>query len=385
MGIIISLNNTPTNCGYVTAGGSPGMLRLRTDDGTTQAVELRPAGALAAAIQLSATTVAVGPSDTTVEVRLAGASITLGDGVIEVVSAGSVIVSYTFTSITRAEIQFEGRFQCRLSTDPDGFNHPWGVASSFGLYAVQGPNPAAPYEPPLGRIVRFQDPVALRPLCPAIGVYVRRVRGQLAGGSVVAFDSGDAIIGQPVRLGPSCKFDAQDGAIAPPGFEPISDFQIHIGTAFSGATEPGIYRPAPSGPPPSKAPYADGFFRMDQVGTLTPADFGYPEPNWTARANAVTAQKLVDLTASVATTPRDTAIRNRRIQEHTNNLSGLRFTMRMMERYTGIVDRELAITPGDSTVLRSFEASTAFRFYGEFFDFDSDCQSGTVWGTIGPV
>jgi len=69
-------------------------------------------------------------------------------------------------------VRFRGNFQCRLATDPDAFDDPWGHDSSFGMYAVQGPDPDHPNEPPLDRIIRFSGAVAPRPFCPPIGVRV---------------------------------------------------------------------------------------------------------------------------------------------------------------------------------------------------------------------
>jgi hypothetical protein len=123
---------------------------------------------------------------------------------------------------------------------------------------------------------------------------------------------------------------------------------------------------------------------MDQMSTLKPSDFGYPDTDWTSRSLAVTSKKITDLNSQSAVTPRDIAIRNRRIQEHTNNLSGIRFALRLMERYTGLINQSLSVNPGNSSVLQALQPLPAFRFYCEFFDFDSDCQCGTVWGTIGP-
>ena len=171
-------------------------------------------------------------------------------------------------------IQFEGRYQCRLATDPDGFDNLWGQDSSFGMYSL------SPVEPPLDRIIRFQGALALRPFCAPIGVFVRRIRGSLSGGSIELFTAGDSVIGLPVSLGPNCKFDARDGAFAQPGFEPISDFRLSIANVFQGETDPALPRVDPSAPPPSRAPYADGLFRMDMTSPRKPADLGYPDATW---------------------------------------------------------------------------------------------------------
>lgn len=119
------------------------------------------------------------------------------------------------------------------------------------------------------------------------------------------------------------------------------------------------------------------------MSPLKPSDFGYPDANWTARATTITQRKMALLQAQTATTPKDVAIRARRNLEHTRNVGGLQFALRLMERYTGTVDRNVSIIPGDSTSLQALKALPALRFYAEFFDFDSDCQSGTVWGTLG--
>ncbi|MBL8814340.1 MAG: hypothetical protein JNM43_29500 [Planctomycetaceae bacterium] len=384
MALVATINGL-TSGAFLIARGPAGLLRLRTDDGSSRDVTLRAGGPLAAEIVLSTANVVAGPEDTLVEVSTSIASRFMNDATIELVVAGTVVVTIPFTSVAAPEIQFEGRFQCRLASDPDGFDHPWGVSSSFGLYAVQGPNPSSPYEPSLDRIIRFETAIALRPFCPVIGVSVKRVRGRLSDGTQMSFDVGDLILGVPVQLGPNCKFDAQDGAVAAPGFEPISDFQISVGAMFFGETDPSVARPDPSSPPPSKAPYADGFFRMDQFGSVAPSDLGYPEANWTDRATAITSQKLALLNAQVPTDAKEIAIRDRRILEHSSNLGGISFPLRMMERYSGTIDQNIQITPGDSLVMKAFMASTSFRFYGEFFDFDSDCQCGTVWGTITPI
>ena len=51
-------------------------------------------------------------------------------------------------------IHYGGRFQCRLATDPDPTEELWGIS---------GPTFAGAGEPPLDRLIRLNDPVALRP------------------------------------------------------------------------------------------------------------------------------------------------------------------------------------------------------------------------------
>ena len=82
-----------------------------------------------------------------------------------------------------------------------------------------------------------------------------------------------------------------------------------------------------------------------------PSDFGFSDATWTQHARTVTTQKLAQLTAQVATpsTPAD-RIRQRRIQEHQNNLSGMRVPFRLLQRYIGLIDREITID-GEKTGL----------------------------------
>lgn len=137
-----------------------------------------------------------------------------------------------------------------------------------------------------------------------------------------------------------------------------------------------------SDPPGSTAPYADGLFKLDEVGPWKPGDFGYPEATWAAHATAVTTAKKTALLAQENGTAAQNRIRDRRIQEHNNNISGIRFAMRLIERYSGLIDQAVTITPGDSAMLLYLATFTKIAFRGEFFNFDTDAQSGTVTGTL---
>ncbi|MGH9277408.1 MAG: hypothetical protein ACRD12_04790, partial [Acidimicrobiales bacterium] len=247
-----------------------------------------------------------------------------------------------------------------------------------------GPDPAHPDEPPLDRIVRFQDPVALRPFCAPVGVSVVAVEADV-GGSVVRFGAGDPLLGQPVRLGPDCKFDSRNRTFAPDGFEPISDFRLEVGSVFAGASAPAVARSSPEEPPGSTAPYADGIFQLDVDPTpWSPSDFGYREATWAERSWAVVARKLARLVTQQPADERAARIRERRLKEHAvERLGAIRFPIQLMERYRGLIDRELVIAANPTGVLAYLASLPAVEFFGEFFDFDTDCQTGTVTGTLG--
>jgi hypothetical protein len=200
------------------------------------------------------------------------------------------------------------------------------------------------------------------------------------GESRLRFATGDPLIGQPVQIGPNCKFDGRNRTFAPDGFEPISDFRLEIGSVFGGASAPAAPRNSPDDPPGSTAPYADGIY---PAGPWAPADFGYREATWPEHAWAVLARKLALLVAQQAPDPREARIRARRIREHAvNRLPAIGTPIQLMERYTGLIDRERSVGPNPTGVLAHLAALPAVQFYAEFFDFDTDCQTGTVTGTL---
>ena len=357
-----------------------GSLSLRVTAGADVDVVLRTAAGSATSVFFDTPAVHVTTAPTTVRLHATTASAAVNDTILEAVAGSTVVAQLTLTVVQNPVVRYTGRFQCRLATDPDPFNDPWGVNSSFGMYAVQGPDPAHPDEPPLDRIVRFQDAVALRPFSAAVGVVVKAIEAQV-GANPVSFGVGDSVLGQPVRLGPNCKFESQDGAFAQPGLEPISDFEFRIGTGFVGRSAAAVPR-TDSDPPGSTAPYGDGVFRLDEIGPWKPSDFGYPELTWTQHAIAVTTAKKAALLAQAPATPPEMRIRDRRLLEHNSNLNGIKAALRLVERYNGLIDRNITVTPGDSVVLAYLASATKYAFRGEFFDFDTDTQCGTVTGTV---
>jgi hypothetical protein len=110
-------------------------------------------------------------------------------------------------------LKFRGWFQCRLPTDPDPSDEPRGV-SGFTY--------AAPGEPDLDRIIRFQPSGATwRVGCPPIGVHVTDV---FENGSRIA---NHALCGGAVELLHNPKFLGQNGIVAPLA-EPIVPFHLRI-------------------------------------------------------------------------------------------------------------------------------------------------------------
>jgi hypothetical protein len=365
----------------------PATLTLRTTDGSGGEVTCRPSQASAASLSVSPDTVYVSGAPVSVQVLAHAASASPNDLAVEVVAGPDVVGSLDLTALEAPIVRFSGRFQCRLATDGDPFPHEWGTALSFfRMYAVQGESPLDPTvptdEPPLDRIIRFQDVVGQRSHCGPIGVTITGIEANV-GGARQRFTTGDPLLGLPVRLGPQSRFEEQDGAFAPPTFQPIADFRIDVGSVLSGTSAPAVPRPSENDPPGSTAPYADGAFSLDDVGPWTPADFGYPEATWQDHAQAVVANKLSQLQAEEPADARAARIRTRRIQEHQNSAGGLRAALTPVQRFTGLVDQEVVIAPNATGALGFLATLPAIQFFAEFFEFDTDCQTGTVTGTLG--
>lgn len=111
------------------------------------------------------------------------------------------------------EIHFEGRFQCRLATDPDAYNHPRGQ---------DGWTFALPGEPDLDRIIRFDGPDAPRSRTPGIGVRVTDFRREGVS------EAASPLMGMNVELADAPVFEGRNGQIATSAKEPIVPFTIRL-------------------------------------------------------------------------------------------------------------------------------------------------------------
>ncbi|MGY1617380.1 hypothetical protein ACI797_11640 [Geodermatophilus sp. SYSU D00691] len=390
-GIEASVEGAPSGRAFLVVpegpGQAPSRLSVRTVDGSQGDVTVRVRPGSAAGVQVSPASLHVSPTVTDVALTATSPSAALNDTTIEVLQGTTVLASVDLTAVARPAVRFRGTFQCRLATDPDPFDHPWGENSSFGVYAVQGPDPDHPDEPPLDRVVRFHDAVALRPFCEPIGVTVTAVEARV-GGTPVQFDVGDPVIGLPVRLGPGCVFDGRNRTFAPDGFEPIADFRLELGTLYSGASAPAVPRSSPAEPPGSTAPYANGISVPDADPTAdSPADFGIASATWAENAWNTIAVKLSRLVAQQPADERATRIRDRRLREHTDTrpghgLDAIATPLVFMERYTGLIDRDVTVAAQPHGALAFLAGLPAVRFTCDFLAFDTDCQTGRVTGTL---
>jgi hypothetical protein len=129
--------------------------------------------------------------------------------------------AFDFKTQAVLELQFEGVFQCRLATDPDGANVPRGVTGNG--FAIGD-------EPDLNRVIYFQPELAChRSHCPPIGVKVRVAR-VLRRSLNPAADMGALIPevrGARIDLKQSPKFEGRNHIVSEDG-EPIDPFVIEM-------------------------------------------------------------------------------------------------------------------------------------------------------------
>ncbi len=113
------------------------------------------------------------------------------------------------------QIRFRGYFQCRLATDSAEYDSPTGVNGWTYAYTQFG-------EPPLDRIIRFHDPVALRSQAPAIGVFVNEVIG------TTLAPTAHPLVGARLELMGNPVFEGRNHLIAGDTEEPVSPMIMRL-------------------------------------------------------------------------------------------------------------------------------------------------------------
>ena len=407
MAISIIVNSSPSrgNEGFLLAPEGkkefPMPVALKTDDGTTVSATLEIVAPAGAVVELSQSSVKIGPKTTTVQITAKSRSKKARDIGLVVKVKGKVKASYVLTSISNARIRFAGRFQARFATDGDFFNEPRGTNAGW-QFALEGEpdfvpsNNNVPTQPGMavGRVVRFQNPVPLRSHVAPIGVRVTAVEGQVGvnvpfGRTVtVSFPVGDPVIGEAVSLGPNTFLSANSPAPAgpqpfeqfPPGLEPMENFELNIGTRFSG-------KPASL----NDRPKANGFFQLTSAeltkyGVVPLSQF----------ANQRKTQLLADYHA-LSPADRTGTPAGRNLATRIGHLGGsppdnipsknatLSAGWSGKEVYNGNVNNSIQITPGNSVVMSFLKLSKSFRFSGTLLNFHSDEQCGQVDGTLQPL
>ena len=397
MAITLKVNGNSGNEGFLIApsGGKEFAMpvALKSTDHTTVNATLVVVAPAGVTVKLSNANVSIGPSGTSVKITAKTPSKSAGDIKLQVKVGKSVKASCTLTSIKNVRIRLTGRFQARFATDGDFFNEKRGTTAGW-TWALEGePDfvPATnniPTQPGMavGRVVRFQNAVAPRPHVGPIGVTVTAVEGDV-GTKTISFNAGDPIIGELVNLGPDTYLAANEPIPAgpqpfetyDPGFEPMENFEIHIGTKFSG-------KPATL----NERPKANGFF---QLTTQEKTRYGVIPLNQfaTQRRDLLLADyhnlSPADRTGTVA--GRNLATRIGHLGGSApDNIPATQATLSGgwtgKETYNGTVNSAIQITPGSSRVMSYFQGFQSFLFSGTLLNFHSDELCGQFDGTLQP-
>jgi hypothetical protein len=421
MGIVIRVNGNSVSDAFLIAPDDGRnfsvLLSLSTDDGSTlnASIDATPNGA---GVTLPGGALSIGPTATVLSINATAVSNTRGDTVINV-HVGAAKTTFVLTAISSPEVWFRGRFQACFATDGDYYNNPRGndggtVGNDPGLggpgwtWALEGEPDFVPsgvdshgvpnsvpttLDKPVGRVVRFNNPVALRSHAFPVATTVNEIHGQLSDSSIVVFTAGDPILGATVDLGPNTYLAANQ----PPnpsdplpaeqnveGFEPMNLFEFHVNGFFSGKsatladrpTASGVISPLGSDPATAASDNADkvaiGFqnlptFEAARLAQLQ-ADFNLLSPS--DQVNTAAGRNLAKRIAHLS--PASTTL-------------GQGYDGK--EEYKGNVNDSITFLPSSSSVLSFLEGYTQFKFFSKMFTFHSDELCGYVHGslTVNPV
>jgi hypothetical protein len=422
MAVIVSLQGSTVGDGFLIAPLGARVfdasLSLQTDSGPAS-VTLRAAPDTGGLV-FSQTSVPVATAPTMVTVHATATSTSRGDTTIQVLEGTTVVWSMAVTCVTDPILHFRGRFEARFATQ-DGFynDNPLYTATSedagFGpgwTWGLEGEPDFIPptnnipvrIETPVGRQIRFNDPIALRSHANPVVTTVDRITGQTMTGTET-FTSGDAVIGERVNLGPNTYFggnrDSRDGEPLPEethtaGREPLALFELHVGDRFSGASAVGPFTHM-SGFPNEHTRKPDS--RPVSISLLPAVDerreFNLPNlqrfsgaridallddykqlPPEDSRERRNLARRIGHL-LSVIDAEKAEAIMAAHPGEfvgpdgqlRTGTL-GLGWTHKQI--LDGKVDADLRFQPGSSSVIEYFSLFTSFAFHSRMFSFHSD-------------
>jgi hypothetical protein len=430
MTIFLSLGGNSTGDGFLIAPRGTtydSEIALWTDAGTASVtLQSSPNNA---GLVFSQTIVNVSTTPTIVTVHSTLQSTSRGDTTIQVLDGTVVAASFTITSVKRPIIHFKGRFEARFGTDGGFYNRnpiysatldsvvppgwTWGLEGEPDFVPSIGNIPEN-LEMPVGRVVRYNNPVALRSHAPPVASTITSISGETSSG-IEIFTTGDPLIGQVVNLG-SNTYLAGNNPIPPisptspspeefwdAALEPMGLFELSFGTFFSGASKIGPFTHKATTTneqtrSPDSRPRANGLLGA----TVELAEFGLP--------NLVTFSetRIDQLVADYNSLPAgDSIIRRnlvRRIGHLLSSVSSAKrtavqsanpgaFTLRQgtltqgwssKEIYRGLVDANLVFSPNGSSIISYMSEFNGFQFESHMFAFHSDELCGYHKGTLTP-
>jgi hypothetical protein len=384
-----------------------------------------------AGISLGQSEVLVDPLGTDVLVHALSVSGRRNDVTINAFVNGVLEGSIGVTCIDRPRLLFDGRFEVRFATGSGAYNHPRGNPDGTGsgwMWALEGEPDFVPVESvpdriekPVGRVIRFHNPVASRVHVPPIGVFVRAIHGHTTSGLEV-FTSGDPVIGLPINLGPSTYFasnqpvssdDRAAGRLPEEqhddGFQPLALFELHIGNWFSGSSKTGPFVPGTVESSNPRSP--DSRPRGQGLEPLTPGEIvAFPFPSIEEFSEARLEKLLVEFSTLKASGQTGTVdFRNLRTRI-SHLLSDVNTVLRSQvladhgdvgvtvlpgnapfayglfrEVYRGMIDESISAVGSESPFLLYLSGFGAIHFLGVFFNFHTDEACAHVYGSVDPT
>jgi hypothetical protein len=405
--VVIQVNGSNAGDGFLIAPDGARTfsvpLILSTNDGTTVAATI-DATPNKAGVTLPAGPLSIGPVGAMIPIQATAQSAARGDTVVNV-RVGSVTTSFKLTAIRNPEVWFRGRFEARFATDGDYYNNPRGTdggtpgsdptLGSGWTWALEGepnfvPADSVPttIDKPVGRVVRFNNPVALRPFVAPVATTAIEIHGATTTGTEV-FTSGDPMLGAAVNLGPNTYLasnqpqnpaDPAPAESNPAGFEPMALFECHIEGFFSGTSATAADRPTASGfnSPLDDAEKAIPQFIDPSTGAATVFldQATFEQRRLQKLQAAYNALSPGDQTGTPAGRNLNTRIKH--LQNSTTLPAGWDGT----EEYRGLINGGIIFQPIPSSVLDYIKGYAAFNFYAKLFTFHNDELCGYVRGSL---
>lgn len=432
MSLLLTLNGSSTLDAFLIAPHNnqvfPSILGLATDDGTTVDDEIQ-VSAQGAGIVLSQTNITVGSGGSTVSVHAISPSLVRNDTTLNILVGGVLEGSISLTAISNPRVWFDGRFEVRFATGQGFYNDPRGNPDGTGrgwMWALEGepdfvPADSVPdrIEKPVGRVIRFHNPVAPRSHVPPIGVFVKAVEGEV-GGTKERFTGGDPMVGAAVNLGPNTYF-ASNQPVNPAdrtagrlpeerhgdGEQPLALFECRLGDQFIGGSKIGAFVPgtteSQSPRNPDFRPYAQGLTVMSPgeraaFPFLSLRDFSSQRVNQllsdfvalkaAGQTNSVEFRNL-RLRIGHLLPLLEQSLQNQIIADHgpdgvTRLVPSQSFGWGQREVYRGMINESINIQPNDSSILSYFSQFPSFHFLCVFFNFHTDEACGHCYGAVDP-
>lgn len=441
MAVLMSLGGNSAGDGFLVAPLSTtydAELALSTDAGTLS-VTLQ-ASPNAAGLVFSQTNLNVSTTPTVVTVHATAQSASRGDTTIEVLDGATVVASFAVTSIKHPVVNFRGRFEARFGTDGGFYNRnpiytaindnvvppgwTWGLEGEPDFVPAVG-NVPENLETPVGRVVRLNNPVALRSHAAPVVSTVDSITGETTSGPET-FTAGDPLIGQPVNFGPNTYLAGNDPRnFADPtpeeyygaAKEPLALFELHFGTMFSGSSKIGPFvaksasinaktrtpdsRPIADGLPSAAAELAEFGLPPDRqtfgdtrIDLLVAEYDALPVGDSPDRRNL--ARRIGHLLGTSSFNSSVTPAKRTAVGAHPAAFTGRPATLAIgwtnKEVYggkpddsstnDGRVDDNLVFNPGSSAVVAFMSQFTAFNFQWIPFGFHSDELCGHHKGSL---